>query len=247
MRIIRPGDVYRDAFAVSNGGAVDADSLPTVAVYKNGTVDGAVTPTVTSVATGAYKYSFTVPGGYAAGDVVQALITAVIGGTTFRAWGDPVTLSQFPATALPNAAAGAAGGLAVIGSAPLSNLDASVAAVKTKTDSLTFTAAGKVDANVLAVNGQTGGAARFDRATRGIVLGTVGPGATTSLIPTSALDPAAEDANQFKGRILVFDKDTATDGLKGQVTEITASNGDGTLTVKPLTQAPASGDTFTIQ
>jgi hypothetical protein len=113
MRIVRPGDTYRDSFAVqsSTGAAANADSLPTAAAYKNGTADGAVTVTVANATTGAYVLSFAVPGGYAAGDVVQALVTAVVGGVTVVGWSSPVTVAGFPATALPNAAAGANGGV----------------------------------------------------------------------------------------------------------------------------------------
>ncbi len=87
----------------------------------------------------------------------------------------------------------------------------------------------------------------FRRAVRGIVRGTVGSSATTTSIPTSSLDPAASATDQFKGRILIFDKDTATAALRGQATDITASTSGGTLTVTALSTAPASGDTFIIQ
>ncbi len=125
-------------------------------------------------------------------------------------------------------------------------IDTEVAAIKAKTDSLTFTAAGKVDANLLAINGQTGGVAGLDRSTRAIAVGTVGTSASTTSIPTSALSPAASVADQFKGRIVIFDSGTTTAALRGQATDITASSSGGTLTVTALTTAPASGDTFTI-
>lgn len=78
------------------------------------------------------------------------------------------------------------------------------------------------------------------------VRGTVTTGATTTSIPTSELIPSAGVADQFKGRIVVFDRDTTTANLRGQATDITASTSGGTLTVTALTTAPASGDTFTI-
>ncbi len=94
MRILRPADTYRDGFStVGSSGAVNADSTPTAALYRNGTVDGAVTVTVTNVTTGAYKLSATVPVGYAAGDDVQVLVVTVVGGLTYRGWLEPVTLS----------------------------------------------------------------------------------------------------------------------------------------------------------
>lgn len=78
------------------------------------------------------------------------------------------------------------------------------------------------------------------------VVGTVGASATTTSIPTSALVPAASATDQFKGRIIIFDKDTTTANLRGQASDITASTSGGTLTVTALSHAPASGDTFEI-
>jgi len=78
------------------------------------------------------------------------------------------------------------------------------------------------------------------------VRGTVGASATTTSIPTSSLSPAAAVTDQFKGRIVIFDNETATANLRGQATDITGSTSGGTLTVTALTTAPASGDTFKI-
>jgi hypothetical protein len=71
---------------------------------------------------------------------------------------------------------------------------------------------------------------------------TVDTGASPTSIPTSALFPAASVADQFKGRVLVFDNDTTTAALRGQATDITASTDAGVFTVTALTTAPASGD-----
>ena len=136
--------------------------------------------------------------------------------------------------------------ITTLGTPAGASLAADIAAVAGKTSSLTFTAAGKVDANLLAINGQTGGVAGLDRSTRAIAVGTVGTSASTTSIPTSALSPAASVANQFRGRIVIFDSGTITAALRGQATDITASSSGGTLTVTALTTAPASGDTFTI-
>lgn len=87
---------------------------------------------------------------------------------------------------------------------------------------------------------------RFLRAVRGNVLGTVGSGSTQTSVVTSSLDPAATVADQFKGLILKFDKDTTTAALRGQGTDITGMTSGGVLTVTPLTTAPVSGDTFAI-
>lgn len=87
---------------------------------------------------------------------------------------------------------------------------------------------------------------QLDRSARSIVNGTVDSGASTTSIPTSSLDPAAAVTDQFKGRVVVFDKDTTSANLRGQATDITASTSGGVLTVTALTNAPASGDTFVI-
>jgi hypothetical protein len=79
-----------------------------------------------------------------------------------------------------------------------------------------------------------------------LVRGVVTTGATTTSIPTSSLTPSAGVADQFKGRIVVFDANTTTANLRGQATDITANTSGGTLTVTALTTAPASGDVFTI-
>lgn len=125
-------------------------------------------------------------------------------------------------------------------------LDTEIAAIKAQTDQLTFTGAGRVDANIEAINNDTTSADNLARSAATIVRGTVDTGASTTSIPTSSLSPAASVADQFKGRIVIFDKDTTTAALRGQATDITASSNTGTLTVTALTTAPASGDTFVI-
>lgn len=76
--------------------------------------------------------------------------------------------------------------------------------------------------------------------------GVVGSGSTTTSIVTSSLNPAAAVADQFKGRVVIFDQDTATANLRGQATDITANTSGGVLTVTALSDAPSSGDTFKI-
>lgn len=86
-----------------------------------------------------------------------------------------------------------------------------------------------------------------DRGSRTVIRGTVSSGTTTTLTP-SALSPAGVDADQFKGRIIVFDNNTTTAALRGQATDITANTG-ATLpvfTFTALTAAPQSSDTFSI-
>lgn len=80
----------------------------------------------------------------------------------------------------------------------------------------------------------------------GMVAGVVGASATTTSVPTSSLLPASSAADQFKGRTVVFDADTATAQLRGQGTKIVSNTSGGILTVDALTVAPASGDVFKI-
>lgn len=134
-------------------------------------------------------------------------------------------------TALPNANAEAAGGLYTRGSGA---------------GQITQDANGRINTNLTAIAGNTAGATNLDRSARTIVRGTVDTGATTTSIATSALDPAAAADDQFRGRVVIFDRDTTTTELRGQASDITASAADGTLTVSALTDAPVSGDTFCI-
>lgn len=76
--------------------------------------------------------------------------------------------------------------------------------------------------------------------------GVVGAASSTTSIVTSSLDPAATVTDQFKGRIVIFAKDTTTANLRGQIAEITAMTAGGVLTVSQLSTAPVSGDIFTI-
>jgi len=78
--------------------------------------------------------------------------------------------------------------------------------------------------------------------------GTVGSASTTTSIVTSAMTPAGVHADQFKGRIVIFDRTTTTTALRGQATDITASSAASlpVLTVTALTDAPQAGDQFSI-
>jgi len=129
--------------------------------------------------------------------------------------------------------------------------------VKTATDVETDTAdiqtrlpaalvGGRMNSNLSAINNATGGVTAFERSTRAIVEGTIGAASTTTNIVTSSLAPAAAVADQFKGRIIIFDEDTTTANLRAQATDITANTALGVLTVTALTTAPVSGDTFVI-
>lgn len=103
---------------------------------------------------------------------------------------------------------------------------------------------GTVDVGKVA--GSAAAATDLSRAVLGNVIGTVGSSSTTTSIVTSSLDPAATVADQYKGRIITFDRATSTTNLRGQASDITANTSGGILTVTALTDAPTSGDTFTI-
>jgi hypothetical protein len=86
------------------------------------------------------------------------------------------------------------------------------------------------------------------RGSRVVVRGTSDTGATTTTMTVSALSPSGTAADQFKGRIIIFDAATTTAALRGQATDITANTAAAlpAFTFTALTTAPASGDTFTI-
>lgn len=124
-------------------------------------------------------------------------------------------------------------------------LDTEIADIRNRLPAA-LTGAGNMKVDVMAVDGDTDGALHLRRGVLGTVTGTVGAASSTTSIVTSSLDPAASVVDQFKGRIVTFDKDTTTAALRGQATDITASSNAGVLTVTALTTAPASGDTFVI-
>src|SRR5262249_8719701 len=111
------------------------------------------------------------------------------------------------------------------------------------TSSLNVAGIPKVDVayvNVLAAS---------DMSAKAIVRGTVASGATTTVIPTSTLSPVASDPDQFKGRVLIFDNDTATVGLRGEGAPVQSSSVLGVITFlasDQLSRAPGAGDTFGI-
>ncbi len=114
--VYAPNDPVKKMFFLhgSSGALVDADSTPAGTVYKNGTADGAVTVTVTNIATGKYKAAFTIPSGYDPGDIVECIIDSTISSIAMC---DSIFLEklvQWSPTSLPAAAAGAVGGVPVL-------------------------------------------------------------------------------------------------------------------------------------
>lgn len=82
-----------------------------------------------------------------------------------------------------------------------------------------------------------------------VIKGVVGPTAPSATSFTAAsVDPAPSVENQWAGRIIVFDNNTITEAMRGQITDITASSAAALplLTYTALTGAPAANDTFVI-
>lgn len=89
----------------------------------------------------------------------------------------------------------------------------------------------------------------FEATNKTFIRGTVGASSpTTSTFTPSAISTEASVLNQWRGRILVFDNDTTTAALRGQATDITGSSAAALplLTFTALTNAPVSGDKFSI-
>ena len=99
----------------------------------------------------------------------------------------------------------------------------------------------------------TTSATNVDKTLRAVARGTVTTGASTTSVPTSALSIAGAAATgvvvgQFVGRVVLFDGDTTTAGLRGVASTISASTASNTptLTVATLPATPVSGDFFSI-
>lgn len=91
--------------------------------------------------------------------------------------------------------------------------------------------------------------AEFEAQNKTFIRGTVGATSpTTTTFTPSAVSTAPSVLNQWRGRILIFDNDTTTAALRGQATDITGSSAAALplLTFTALTNAPVSGDSFTV-
>lgn len=101
-------------------------------------------------------------------------------------------------------------------------------------------------ANLTQIEGSSAAADGLLQSTKAIGTGVVGSSSSTTSIVTSSINPTCTVADQFKGKIISFAKDTTTANLRSQSTDITANTSGGVLTVTALTTAPVSGDTFSI-
>lgn len=101
---------------------------------------------------------------------------------------------------------------------------------------------------VTVIGTSTLAATNLGKSAESLLYGTVTTGGSTTSIPTSAFSVTCSTTGQLQGRIVIFDADTTTAGLRGCATDITANTASATptLTVTALPATPASGDTFVV-
>lgn len=126
--------------------------------------------------------------------------------------------------------------------------DGAITANKIATDAITAAkiATGAIDGDALATGALDDIAAAVHIGT--IITGTADTGATSTLIPFSAIAPTLTVADQLVGRVLIFKTDTSTAELRGQAATISASTTSSisVISAEAFTTAPASGDTFVV-
>ena len=104
---------------------------------------------------------------------------------------------------------------------------------------------GRIDANVSAIDNDSGAPVTQAKATNSLLNGVAATGTLSTTEMTTDLTVSVVD--QFNGRNIAFADDTITAALRGQATGITATVvSGGKLTFTALTTAPVNGDTFTI-
>jgi len=119
--------------------------------------------------------------------------------------------------------------------------DANIASILASTAGLTFTLASHVDANMLAISGDTTAADNLEEGATALVATSVNDASASTTAFVAALTETTDD--HYNGRIITF---TSGD-LKGQSTDITDYVGSSkTVTVTQLTEAPANSVTFVI-
>jgi hypothetical protein len=137
----------------------------TITASKNGAAFASITPTVTERGDGWYSLALTTSHTDTLGDFVLHVTASGADPTDVREEvfaslpGDSVTVSSLASNSITAASIAAdavteiQSGLAT--SSALSTVDGNVTAIKAKTDDLTFTVAGQVDANTVAMNSAT--------------------------------------------------------------------------------------------
>ena len=134
----------------------------TISASKSGAAFASITPTVTELGVGWYSLALTTAHTDTLGDFVVHVTASGADPTDVREEvfaslpGDSVTVSSLASNSITAASIAAdavteiQSGLAT--SSALSTVDGNVTAIKAKTDSLAFTVAGQVDANIQYVN-----------------------------------------------------------------------------------------------
>ena len=151
-------------------------------------------------------------------------------------------------TALPNAAADAAGGLPIsdAGGLDMDSISARLPAALV---------GGRIDATVDGTGMESGATAAIRDAIllRTTASGVVGSGSTTANVVASSVAVGATtslSADAFKGRVIIFNSDTTTAALRGQaaviVSHTSGSTPTFTLATGAWTTAPLTTDTFTV-
>ena len=127
-----------------------------------------------------------------------------------------------------------------IGAPVGASLVVDVSSVQTGVTSLT------AGVDVTRVGSDANAVTNLRRGVLGVVIGATTGDSTTDTLSTASLTPAAGVAQQWVGKILTFDRDTVTAGLRGQATVVNSMTAGGVMYVSSLTTAPASGNTFAI-
>jgi hypothetical protein len=141
----QPGTTAYIDFTINTAsGAVDADSLPTATLRRNGAIDGAVTVTVVKLSTGAYVASVPVPLDYVVGDDLAILVSATVSSVAYKQF---LGQGVVDLTVASRAVAGDLMGLA----------DNAISSAKLATGAITAGkfATGALDANALATDAVT--------------------------------------------------------------------------------------------
>lgn len=115
----KPGDSWSTMFTTSDntGAAVNADSTPTITVYRNGTTDNSnwSLSAVSNITTGIYRITGTVTTSASAGDLIEIKANATISSVNAVAIIERFRLVQWGVTSFPSAASGTSGAVLTAG------------------------------------------------------------------------------------------------------------------------------------
>jgi hypothetical protein len=106
---------------------------------------------------------------------------------------------------------------------------------------MVFTVANQVDANAVAISGDSVAADNWEEFASSIITGTAGATSLTTTTCSSDLTAYADD--ELIGRTIIFTSGTAA-GQAGRVTDY--ANTSGVVTFTTLATAPLQNDTFVI-